>query len=164
MNKYLASIAAAILAAAAVVEPWESKRNAAYQDHIGKWTVCYGHTGAEVVKGYTRTDAQCNALLKTDLAVAYATTEKCVPGVLPTSVRAAYVSFAFNVGPGGKGRKDGMCMLKSGAVPKHVKLLNAGDYPAACNALLNWSNAGGKFSQGVYNRRVAEVKLCKEDL
>lgn len=164
MNKYLATVAAATLAAIAVVVPWEGKRNTAYQDHIGVWTVCYGHTGTGVKPGLKVSDAQCDLWLRQDLKVAYETTEQCVPGELPRSVRAAFTSFAFNVGPGGKGRKDGMCMLKSGNTPSHVKLLNAGEYARACDMLLQWSSAGGKFSRGVYNRRVSEVKLCKEDL
>lgn len=164
VTKYVAAALLAISAAAAVVMPWEGKRNVAYQDHIGIWTICYGHTGKEVVKGLKASDSQCDLWLRQDLKLAYEITERCVPGEIPRSVRAGFTSFAFNVGPGGKGRKDGMCMLKSGKVPTHVRLLNAGDYVAACNSMLKWSNAGGVFSRGVHNRRLSEVKLCKEDL
>ena len=164
MKKYLATAALAIAAAAAVVMPLEGKRNAAYQDHIGIWTICYGHTGKEVIKGLRASNTQCDLWLKEDLGTAYDTTTRCVPGEVPRSVRAAFTSFAFNVGPGGRGVKDGMCVLKSGKVPTHVQLLNAGEYNTACNMLLKWSNAGGVFSRGVYNRRLSEMALCKEDL
>lgn len=164
MKKYLAAVAAALVMAATVVIPWEGKRNAAYQDHIGVWTICYGHTGKAVIKGLRASDAQCDIWLRDDLKIAYATTMKCVPGEIPVSVRAGFTSFAFNVGPGGKGVKDGMCMLKSGKTPTHVILLNSGQYAKACDAMLKWSNAGGKFSKGVHNRRLSEVEMCKADL
>lgn len=156
--------AAVLVAAGLLTAKWEGTRLNAYQDHIGVWTICTGHTGPEVVRGLRATKAQCDEWHRKDLNIAYDTTIRCVPGNIPNSVRAAYTSFALNVGPGGKGRKDGMCVLKSGAVPTHVKLLNSGQYIKACDQLLKWSNAGGQFSRGIYNRRVSEMTLCKEDL
>ena len=46
-------------------------------------------------------------------------------------------SFAYNVGPGKRGKKDGMCVLKSGATPRHVRRLNAGQHALACSSLMD---------------------------
>jgi lysozyme len=164
VQKISAAVVATLAAAGFVASKWEGTKSVAYQDHIGVWTICTGHTGPEVVKGLKATRAQCDAWLEKDLNIAYETTLRCVPNSLPNSVRAAFISFTFNVGPGGKGRKDGMCMLKSGNIPTHVKLLRSGQYVQACDMLMKWTGAGNVYSQGIYNRRVDEVKLCKADL
>lgn len=48
-----------------------------------------------------------------------------------------------------------------------VRLINAGNIAAGCNALAwgdngrkVWAYADGKYVQGLHNRRLAEVKLC----
>lgn len=156
--------AVAIAMALPVVTKWEGTRNTAYLDHIGIPTICTGHTGPEVKLGMKATNAQCEAWLKEDLQEAYDTTQRCVPGYVPQSVRAAYTSFTFNVGPGKTGVKDGMCVLKSGRVPMHVRQLQEGNWRGACDTLMLWANAGGTASKGVRNRRVDEVKLCYRDI
>lgn len=164
VQKLSAAVVATLAAAGLVASQWEGTKSVAYQDHIGVWTICTGHTGPEVVKGLTATRAQCDEWFEQDLHVAYTTTLRCVPNDLPNSVRAAFTSFAFNVGPGGKGRKDGMCVLKSGKTPTHVILLRSGQYGKACDMLMKWTGAGNVYSRGIHNRRIDEVKLCKADL
>lgn len=39
-----------------------------YKDIVGVWTVCYGHTGKDIMLGKTYTEAECKALLNKDLA------------------------------------------------------------------------------------------------
>ena len=160
----LAAMVAAVALATPLVMKWEGLRVSSYQDHIGVWTICYGHTGPDVGPGLKASGAQCQRWLEQDLAEAYDVTMACVPGEVPRSVRAAFTSFAFNVGPGRTGVKDGMCRLKSGRIPSHVVLLNTGQYAAACDRLLLWANAGGAPSKGVMNRRLDEVSTCKKDL
>lgn len=67
----------------------------------------------------------------------------------------AFSSFAWNVG------------ITAACGSRAAGLLDEGRVVEACNAisrtpagLPNWSNAGGKFVQGLYNRRQAETKLC----
>ena len=39
-----------------------------YEDIVGVWTVCHGHTGKDIMLGKTYTEAECKALLNKDLA------------------------------------------------------------------------------------------------
>jgi lysozyme len=118
-----------------------------YKDPIGIVTACAGHTKTAVF-GRAYTLEECNTLLDQDLASHAAGTMKCI--TVPTSVgeRAAYVSFAYNVGTG--------AFCKSTLVRK----LNAGDRVGACNELLRWTKAGGKELKGLVRRRQAELELC----
>lgn len=164
MKTKLIAGAVAIAMALPVVVKWEGTRNVAYLDHLGIPTICTGHTGPEVKLGLRVSDEQCAAWLKQDLQAAYDTTQRCVPGYVPQSVRAAYTSFTFNVGPGRAGVKDGMCVLRSGRTPLHIRQLQAAQWREACDTLMLWANAGGVASNGVRNRRVDEVKLCYRDI
>jgi lysozyme len=46
----------------------EGKRNVAYQDTLGVWTIGEGHTGPEVVPGLVWTDQQCDDQFRIDIA------------------------------------------------------------------------------------------------
>lgn len=61
----------------------------------------------------------------------------------------AYTLFTYNVGV------KAFCTSKS-----VLKPLNAGNYKLACDGLPKWSYAGGKWVQGLYNRRLYERKMC----
>lgn len=41
----------------------EGVRHNPYKDIVGVWTVCYGHTGKDIIPGKTYTEAECKALL-----------------------------------------------------------------------------------------------------
>jgi lysozyme len=45
----------------------EGRRYTPYRDVAGALTVCDGHTGADIVKGKTYTESDCDRLLNTDL-------------------------------------------------------------------------------------------------
>ena len=45
----------------------EGRRYYAYQDVVGVWTVCDGHTGTDIRRGHRYTDKECDNLLKADL-------------------------------------------------------------------------------------------------
>ena len=51
--------AATIAAIVAFIGPWEGRRYTAYQDIVGVWTICEGHTKG-VKAGDVATDAQCD--------------------------------------------------------------------------------------------------------
>jgi lysozyme len=82
----------------------EAVRLAAYQDSAGVWTIGVGHTGPEVVQGLTATDAQADAWLAQDLAVAAgrlaARVDEPVILALTDHEYAALLSFVFNLGAG----------------------------------------------------------------
>ncbi len=78
----------------------EGKRNDAYQDSVGVWTIGVGHTGPEVHAGLHWTDAQVEAALRKDLAWV----EGCIAGNVTVPLNEhqndALESFIFNVGAG----------------------------------------------------------------
>lgn len=146
-------LAAAVLAAAAFIGPWEGLRTEAYHDIVGVPTVCYGETrGVEMGDSYTK--AECDAMLAEAVAGFRVKLQSCLPSLpaLPEGVQVAFTSWAYNVGTGAACRST------------LVRLANAGDLRGACNQLPRWNRAGGKVVRGLSNRRGAERALCLEAL
>jgi len=104
----------------------EGKRNKAYKDTKGIWTIGVGHTGPEVVAGLVWSEDQIiDAFLK-DVAWA----EKAVSGVkapLTTNQFDALVSFVFNVGASQFARST----MK--------KMLDVGNYEGAARQFDRWN-------------------------
>ncbi|MGQ7245471.1 lysozyme [Salinicola sp. V024] len=131
-----------------LIVPWfEGTEMQSYQDAVGVWTVCTGHTG-DVTAGMTATPAQCEAFLRSDLGVALSAVDDLVTVDIPETTRASLGSFVFNVG---RGAFAGSTLLKK---------LNAGDIVGACNQLPRWVYAGGKRLRGLVTRRAEERSLC----
>jgi lysozyme len=149
--------------AASLVDKWEGYSATPYRDSVGIKTICRGHTGA-LVKKSTATQAECDVVTLDDLKTAAATVDRCATAPLTDGERNAWTSFAFNVGPGKRGVKDGFCVLKSGREPGHLKLMREGNPRAACGKLLEWNKAGGRELRGLTNRRVDELAVCLQDL
>ena len=151
-SKLIASIGAAAAAlAVSTVAYYEGKVNRTYVDPVGVLTSCYGHTGPELRKGQTFTDEQCLAQLQEDL-VKHTAALKCIKQPMSDGQKAAFLSFAFNVGNG--------TFCSSTLVRK----ANARDMPGACAELSRWTYAGGKQLPGLVNRRAVERKLCEQGL
>lgn len=155
-NKVIAaSFAAALGAAAAFVAPEEGIKFKAYQD-IGKvWTVCYGHTGNDVIRNKYYTLAACDTLLKSDLWVAMKGVLDNTTRKLPEPVLVSFTSFVFNVGEG---------KFKTSTART---LLNEGKFEEACHQLPRWKFAAGldcsvreNNCYGVYSRRLKEEAYC----
>lgn len=157
LKKKLAALG--IAAALPLVAFFEGTALKSYADPIGKPTICRGHT-KDVTLGQTATLDQCDAHTVADLIEANDVVNSCVHVPLQDHQRAAFVSFAFNVGKGAKGIKDGFCTLKSGMPSTIVKKLNTKDYTGACQQMRFWVHAGGKILKGLVSRREAETKLC----
>lgn len=154
-----ARLAALGLAGALTIVPvWEGLRLKMYRDPIGIPTDCFGHTGKDVRA--VNTIEQCYEKFYVDIIAANKIVDSCVAVPLNPNQRSAFASFAFNVGPGRKGYKDGFCVLKNGNQPAFLRALNKGDYVNACYGLTSWVNAAGKPMQGLINRRNAEMALC----
>lgn len=130
-----------------LVAPWEGMETKAYQDIVGVWTICYGET-AGVKAGMTRTQEQCEKSLVKELTHYNQAMKKPVKVKLPEHMEVAYTSFVWNVGVGA---------WNSSTL---LKLLNQGQYDAACAQILRWNKAGGKEVKGLTNRRNAEYKTC----
>ena len=162
-KKISAATALAISLIIGLVTYFEGDKPVGYKDPVGIPTAGVGHTGPDVVVGKFYSDAIREGWLKEDLADAGLTVERCAPENIDVYWRAAFISFAFNVGPGRKGVKDGFCILKSGKVPSHIRYARAGDKTRSCRALLQWIRAGGRVMNGLKRRRDAECALCLTD-
>lgn len=148
----------AAVTVAALVAYWEGYVPTTYADPIGIPTVCFGHTGG-VEAGKTYTRDECEGLLDADLVAASAIVDRCIDAPNPHQ-RAALISFAFNVGAGREGVKDGLCVLKNGREPYIRRMANAGRWQEACDGLLAWTKAGGVELRGLVKRRQDERALC----
>lgn len=150
-NKTLVGVVSATLITAASM--WEGTKYVPYEDVVGVITVCKGHTGRDVVRGKTYTPAECESLLKRDLETHANGVLKCVNVPLTPYQYDAFTLFTYNVGV------NAFCTSKTVLAP-----LNRGDYKAACDGLLKWVYADGKYVKGLYNRRAYERKMCLGEL
>ncbi|AYC20054.1 Lysozyme RrrD [Dickeya dianthicola] len=143
-----AATGGAMAIAVALIQNFEGVRYTPYRDVVGVLTVCYGHTGPDIIPRKTYTEAECQALLRSDLQPVFSTIDQVVTVPMPDARRAALASFAYNVGTGALTRST---MLRK---------LNAGDTSEACEELLRWNKAGGREWKGLTNRREVERELC----
>ncbi len=147
-------IAAATALATALAIPAEGLRRLAYYDPPGILTVCYGHTGPDVIKNKLYTLQQCDGLLTADMRKAILAVDKCHPG-LPVPVLAAFADAALNLGERIACDRDGSTA---------ARYLYKGDLIAACNQLPRWDKArvaGVMITlRGLTKRRVLERDLC----
>jgi lysozyme len=150
-NKTLVGLISATLISSAVY--WEGSRYTPYYDVVGVLTVCNGYTGGDIQKNKRYTPEECKAYLTKELKVHADGVLRCVNVPLNKNQYDAFVLFTYNVGV------NAFCTSNS-----VLKPLNQGNYQAACDGLLKWAYAKGKFVQGLYNRRVYERKMCMGEL
>ncbi|CAG2144480.1 Lysozyme RrrD [Cupriavidus yeoncheonensis] len=153
MNKRLVAAVGAGCATllTAYVPQFEGMVLRGYRDPIGIVTACAGHTATAVLgKPYTR--AECEQLLADDLVEHAQGVQRCVTAPMSTGQRAAFVSFAFNVGTP---KFCGSSMARKA---------NAGDMAGACAELSRWTYAGGKVLPGLVKRRETERAICEGKL
>ncbi|OGB26497.1 MAG: hypothetical protein A3I66_21450 [Burkholderiales bacterium RIFCSPLOWO2_02_FULL_57_36] len=142
-NKWLFGVIAAVTIS--TVSLLEGRSNDPYKDIVGVWTVCDGETN---VKMRRYTNAECDGMLRTSLVKYGNGILECIAVPVSQNQHAAFTSFAYNVG------------VPSFCKSSLVKKLNAGDYEGACRGMMAWTYAGGKYVQGLANRREVEVRLC----
>ena len=151
-SKLIVKIGAAAAALAiSTVTFYESTVQRTYRDPIGIVTACTGHTGPELQMGQTFTREQCDDMLAKDL-LQHAAALDCIKTPLADGQKAAFLSFAFNVG---NGAFCGSTLARKA---------NVGDMRGACAELSRWTLAGGRELPGLVKRRAAERALCERDL
>lgn len=123
----------------------EGRRNKAYQDVKGIWTIGVGHTGPNVYEGLAWTDQQIEDALKDDLKESEDCINKYVTVPLKQNQFDALVSFVFNIG-------DTRFRIST-----CLRLLNQGLYKEAANAMLMWNKP-----KEIIGRRKSEVKQFLE--
>lgn len=119
-------------------------------------TWCHGETIGNVRAGQKFTRAECDAMLTARLPQYWAAIAPGIKVQTSDNEKVAYTSFAYNVGSGAFLYSNRKTKTPS-VILRH---LNANDHKGACNALMQFTHAGGKFVQGLANRRTAERKIC----
>lgn len=148
-DKLIAKIGAgAVAVAVPFVMMSEGAVQQSYRDPIGIITACVGHTGPELRMGQRYTRQQCEDMLYGDL-LKHADALDCIRRPLTDGQKAAFLSFAFNVGT------SAFCESRL------VRKANAGDMAGACAELSRWTRAGGRELPGLVKRRAAERELCE---
>ncbi|WP_277850053.1 lysozyme [Moellerella wisconsensis] len=132
----------------AMISLFEGVEHKPYKDVVGVTTVCYGHTGSDIVYGKTYTEEECLALLEKDLSKVRNGIDPLIKVDISDETRAALYSFTYNFGVGAFSRST------------LLKKLNAGDIDGACNELNRWIYAGGKQWKGLITRREIEKAVC----
>ena len=122
-----------------------------HRDPIGRLAACYGHDDQTMTPGKRYTRQQCEDMLYGDL-LKHAQALDCIKQPMTDGQKAAFLSFAFNVG--NKAFCDSTLARKA----------NAGDMPGACAELSRWTRAGGRELPGLVKRRAAERELCERGL
>lgn len=138
-------VGAVLALAAPLIMAWEGYSRDPYLDLAKIPTVCIGETHVPM-RRYT--DAECAAMFQRSLLKHATPVLECLPATAPVEVKAAFVSFGYNVG------------VSAACGSKAARKARAGDYAGACNSLLNWAYVGKKRVQGLVNRRNAERALC----
>ncbi len=148
-TRYVAGSALAVLACTTITG-FEGMRTSAYRDVVGIPTVCVGETKG-VRMGMRFTVPECQAMLEKRLGEDYAPAiERCITRPMADDFYVAALSLAYNVGTGG--------LCKSSV----VRLYNAGERRAACDAFLLYDKGGKPLHviAGLTKRRQAERALC----
>ena len=110
---------------------FEGKRNTAYKDSKGLWTIGVGHLikpTEQYLLHTVLTDDQVEELFRNDLKWCDEAVAQSVRVPLNQNQYDALYSLCFNIGAD---------HFKQSEVVQH---LNKNDYPGAANAFLNWSN------------------------
>lgn len=148
---------AALAIATAIAIPAEGLRQFAYYDPPGILTVCYGHTGGDVVPKRKYSMPECDALLDKDMQEAVVIVEKCRPGLSDAEL-AAFADAVYNLGP------TIVCDKTNSTA---ARLLSEMRVAEACQQLPKWNKAtiaGVKVPlPGLTSRRNVEMKICLGD-
>lgn len=140
------ALAASTAVAVPLIASWEGLRTDPYDDLAGIPTVCYGETRAEM-RSYS--PAECEAMLRRAVEGFTREVLACTPGLAERPYQlAAAVSLAYNIGA------TNYCGSTA------ARRFNAGDIRGGCEAFAMWRLVKGKVSQGLVNRRAAEMELC----
>jgi len=119
----------------------EGMRQYAYQDIVGVWTICYGHTEG-VKPGDTMTPLQCKEQLEAESKVYWDQVDRLVvPPMLPRE-QIAFSLLTYNIG------------INAFKTSTLLRYANSGNMPAACLQILKW----------VKNPRLARRRQIEHDI
>lgn len=138
--------------AIALIKEFEGFRAQAYKDAVGVLTIGFGTTKAADVGidpqiGMVISEAEAEMFLRRAVDKFAAMIEPMITQPITAAEFGAFLSLAYNIGPAAFARSSAL---------RHF---NAGDKPAAAQAILAWNKAGGKVLPGLVRRRAAERDL-----
>lgn len=142
------AVASALITGPGGNDGLEGVRHTPYRDVAGVLTVCYGHTGRDIIPGKVHTEAECRKLLRQDLDTVARQITPYIRGPLPVATQGALYAFAYNVGAG------------NFIASTLLRRLSAGDRKGACDELRRWIYAGGRKWKGLVSRREIEREVC----
>lgn len=129
---------------------FEGRKNSAYRDSAGLWTIGVGHLirpdEPHLLKARL-SDQEVLDLLRADVQTAEDAVNRLVRVPLVQGQFDALVSWTFNLGAGALA---GSTLLR---------VVNAGRLEDVPGEIRKWNRAGGKVVQGLVNRREAEVAM-----
>lgn len=129
-----------------------------YADHLanGLPTFCAGRTDDGAIVGTKLTSDQCREINKLTLIEYGTAVLECTNWAILNAERLIGLTmFAINVGAQAACRSQAFRAINSGRVAEGCNLL-----ARKPDGSPNWSNASGRYVQGLQNRRQAERKLC----
>ncbi len=132
----------------------EGLRLESYKDSAGVWTIGYGTTrinGTPVSHGMEITMELAEEYIRKDVKDFEENVAELVNVPLTSNQFSALVSLVYNIGKGG---------FRGSSVRRK---LNEQDFKGAAESFLMWTKAGGRFLQGLYNRRVKEKELFEKE-
>lgn len=133
--------------ASEIIRAHEGCRLTAYPDKGGVWTIGWGHTGPDVHQGLSWTQAQADAVLRTDTAAAAERVSSLTSASLSDRQAAALISLTFNIG----GHQFAGSTL--------LARVNARDWIGAAHQFIAWDHVDHAEDKGLLIRRLEEAAL-----
>lgn len=130
-----------------LIKHWEGVRLQSYQDEKGVWTIGYGCTGYNIVRGLTWTQSQADYALKDRVEAIGRILNGCIMSAITQNQFDSLLSLAYNIG---QGAFRGSTILR---------LVNKRQFEEAAKEFPKWCHIGGKTSTGLLNRRLSEQAL-----
>lgn len=135
-----------------IIKRFERFEAETYLDAVGVPTIGYGTTAAAgvgivPVPGMTISEVQAEKYLRRAVEKFARKIDPLITAPINENERSAFLSLAYNIGPGAFARSSAL---------RHF---NAGDKAKSADAILLWNKAGGKVLNGLKRRRWAERAL-----
>lgn len=129
------------------VAAFEGFREVAYSDQGGRWTVGYGSTGPDIIKGVRFSREQARLRLHDDLVSVSRNISKYIKIDLNPHQSDAVLSLSYNIGA--------RHFIESAV----LRLINQYHLPEAADRFLKWDMVDGKVINGLVRRRRMERDL-----
>lgn len=135
-----------------IIKKFEGCKLSSYKCQAGIWTIGWGNTyyenGSKVQPDDSITQARAEALLLLTVTKFWKETKKVVKSNVNDNQFAALVSFSYNLGIGALNKSTLLKLVNANPNDKQI-----------AHEFMKWVNAGGKPSNGLINRRRAELHL-----